>query len=58
VDLEVNMTDYFVAVLKILDMANGSKTNIELAHEIADEFRGIVADEFESLIEDYRKGTQ
>ena len=52
------MTDYFVAVLKILDMANGSKTNIELAHEIADEFRGVVADEFESLIDDYRKGTQ
>ena len=49
------MKDYYIEILKILRKSDGSKTTEELAHEIADEMRDIVASEVDELLIELRK---
>ena len=45
------MTDYYITILNILKRSDGSKTNEEVAHEIADTMRDIVGIEVQGLLD-------
>ena len=48
--------DIFIEVLKILNQSDGSDSNVELAHDIADMVRDVVDKQIMELLQEFKKG--